>query len=110
MIPNKIIPRKNGTNIRFSKEVIRKAAEVYFKRGYQQESTLEHKQDEKLAGMTVVESWIVEDAEVPLRERCFATGVETTTPRVVVVHSRGRVGVPLGSDGGCVVVDAEFGG
>jgi len=61
MIPNKIIPRKNGTQIRFSKEVIRKASEVYFKRGYQQESTLEHKQDEKLAGMTVVESWIVED-------------------------------------------------
>tara|TARA_R110000737_G_scaffold190855_1_gene212424 strand:+ start:269 stop:931 length:663 start_codon:yes stop_codon:yes gene_type:complete len=62
MIPNKVIPRKNGTKIRFSKEVIRKASEVYFKRGYQQESTLEHKQDEKLAGMTVVESWIVEDS------------------------------------------------
>lgn len=63
LIPDLVIPRANGTSIRFSKEVIRKASEVFFKRGYQQESTLEHKQDEKLAGMTVVESWIVEDKD-----------------------------------------------
>ena len=59
LIPNLIIPRKNGKKIRFSKEVIRKASEVFFKRGYQRESTLEHRQGEKLSGMTVVESWIV---------------------------------------------------
>ncbi len=63
LIPDLIIPRANGTNIRFSKEVIRKASEVYFKRGYQQEATLEHIQEEKLNGMTVVESWIVEDTK-----------------------------------------------
>tara|TARA_R110002050_G_scaffold2634_2_gene14951 strand:+ start:8751 stop:9407 length:657 start_codon:yes stop_codon:yes gene_type:complete len=63
LIPDLIIPRANGTQIRFSKEVIRKASEVYFKRGHQQDATLEHKQDEKLAGMTVVESWIVEDTK-----------------------------------------------
>jgi hypothetical protein len=63
LIPDLIIPRKNGRNIRFSKEVIRKASEVYFKRGHQQDATLEHRQDEKLAGMTVVESWIVEDVD-----------------------------------------------
>ena len=63
LIPDLIIPRKNGRNIRFSKEVIRKASEVYFKRGHQQDATLEHRQDEKLAGMTVVESWIVEDTK-----------------------------------------------
>ena len=62
LIPGLVIPRANGTKIRFSKEVIRKASEVFFKRGYQQESTLEHGQETKLSGMTVVESWIVEDA------------------------------------------------
>ena len=81
MIPNKIIPRKNGTNIRFSKEVIRKASEVYFKRGYQQESTLEHKQDEKLAGMTVVESWIVEDAD---KDKSAIYGLDTPVGSWVV--------------------------
>lgn len=63
LIPDLVIPRKNGKNIRFSKEVIRKASEVFFKRGYQRESTLEHNQEEKLPKMTVVESWIVEDAD-----------------------------------------------
>lgn len=61
LIPDLIIPRANGTSIRFSKEVIRKASEVFLKRGYQQDATLEHRQDEKLDGMTIVESWIVED-------------------------------------------------
>lgn len=64
LIPDLIIPRANNTKIRFSKEVIRKASEVYFKRGYQQDATLEHNQDERLAGMTVVESWIVEDTDI----------------------------------------------
>ena len=62
MIPDKVIPRANGTQIRFSKEVIRKSSEVFFKRGYHTQSTLEHNQDEKLEGMTVVESWIIEDS------------------------------------------------
>lgn len=63
LIPGLVIPRANGTKIRFSKDVIRKASEVFFKRGYQQESTLEHRQETKLSGMTVVESWIVEDVD-----------------------------------------------
>tara|TARA_R110000803_G_scaffold6296_5_gene20439 strand:+ start:403 stop:1062 length:660 start_codon:yes stop_codon:yes gene_type:complete len=63
LIPDLLIPRKDGTSIRFSKEVIRKTSEVFFKRGYQQSSTLEHNQEQKIDGMTVVESWIVEDAD-----------------------------------------------
>lgn len=60
LIPDIVIPRANGKAIRFSKEVIRKASEVFFKRGYQQSTNIEHTQ-EQLEGMTVVESWIVED-------------------------------------------------
>ena len=63
LIPDLVVPRANGTSIRFSKEVIRKASEIYFKRGYQQEVTLEHRQEEKLNDMTVVESWIIEDTK-----------------------------------------------
>mgnify|MGYP003649991854 FL=1 len=44
LIPDLLIPRSNGTSIRFSKEVIRKTSEVFFKRGYQQESNVEHNQ------------------------------------------------------------------
>ena len=63
LIPDLLIPRKNGTSIRFSKEVIRKTSEVFFKRGYQQESNIEHNQEQSAEGMTVVESWIVEDTK-----------------------------------------------
>ena len=45
----------------FSKETVAKTAEMFFKNHNQQEATLEHNQ--KLEGMTIFESWIVEDAE-----------------------------------------------
>lgn len=61
LIPDLLIPRADGTHLRFSKEVIRKTSEVFFKRGYQQESNIEHNQEMAAEGMTVVESWIVED-------------------------------------------------
>jgi hypothetical protein len=62
LIPNKKIYRNNGEqeyNIFFSEETVRKASELFLSRGKQNNSTLEH--DVKLNGLSVVESWIVED-------------------------------------------------
>ncbi len=54
--------RKNDKNeeyyIYFSEETVRKASELFFMNSNQNNATLEHKQ--KLEGMSVVESWIVE--------------------------------------------------
>ena len=47
--------------IYFTKETIAKAAELFFKRNNQSNATLEHAY--QLEGMTVFESWIVEDKE-----------------------------------------------
>lgn len=62
LIPNKPIYRKNEDNeyyIYFSKATVRKASELFFIRGNQNNSTLEHQMP--LTGLTAVESWIVED-------------------------------------------------
>ena len=62
LIPNKPIYRRNGENefyIFFSKDTVLKASQMYLKKGKQGEATLEHQ--EKITGLTVVESWIVED-------------------------------------------------
>lgn len=62
LIPNKPIYRRNGENefyIFFSKDTVLKASQLYLKKGRQGEATLEHQ--EKITGLTVVESWIVED-------------------------------------------------
>lgn len=62
LIPNKPIYRRDGEEeyyVYFSKDTIVKASQMYLKNGYQNESTLEHEQ--KLNGLTLVESWIVED-------------------------------------------------
>lgn len=67
LIPNKTVFRKGeGEEVEdyyifFSKDTIRKTAELFLKKGHQGESTLEHAM--KLNGITVVESWIVEDSE-----------------------------------------------
>jgi hypothetical protein len=64
LVPNKPIFRKSGDKeedeyyIFFSKETVRKASELFFIKGNQSKSTLEHSVD--LDKMTVVESWIVE--------------------------------------------------
>tara|TARA_R110000787_G_scaffold280102_1_gene390630 strand:+ start:3101 stop:4012 length:912 start_codon:yes stop_codon:yes gene_type:complete len=62
LIPNKPIYRKNEGDeyyIYFSKETVLKASQRYLTNGYQSNSTLEH--SDNLQGLTLVESWIVED-------------------------------------------------
>ena len=64
LIPNKPIYRKNGEQeyyIYFSKATVRKASELFFIRGNQNNSTLEHQIS--LQGLTAVESWIVESEQ-----------------------------------------------
>ena len=64
LIPNKPIYRKNEEDeyyIFFSKETVRKASELFFIKGNQSKSTLEHQV--ALEGLTVVESWIVESEQ-----------------------------------------------
>jgi len=64
LIPNKPIYRQNGEEefyVYFTKETIRKASELFFQNSNQNESTLEH--EVALNGMSVVESWIVEDED-----------------------------------------------
>lgn len=64
LVPSKPIYRKTGEEeyyIYFSKDTVRKASQLYLKNGNQNNSTLEHQH--QLSGLTLVESWIVEDKE-----------------------------------------------
>tara|TARA_R100001443_G_scaffold16126_3_gene25962 strand:+ start:8449 stop:9051 length:603 start_codon:yes stop_codon:yes gene_type:complete len=64
LIPNKPIFRKGIEEdyyIFFSKDTVKKASELFFVKGNQNKSTLEHQLP--LTGLTVVESWIVEDSK-----------------------------------------------
>lgn len=65
LIPNKQIYRADDDlgeyYIFFSQDTVRQASELFLKAGNQQNSSFEHQY--KLDGMTVVESWIVEDSE-----------------------------------------------
>ena len=64
LIPKKPIYRKNGEDeyyIFFSEKTVAKASQMYLQNGNQSQSTLEH--DKQLQGLTLVESWIVEDKE-----------------------------------------------
>ena len=64
LIPEKDIYRRNGDyeyNIRFSKDTVRKASELYLKKLKIHNSTLEH--DKKTEGVYTIESWIVEDVK-----------------------------------------------
>ena len=65
LIPNQKILRldENGNafNIVFPSETIQLAQQEFQKRGFQNESTLEHDINLKLEGVTFVESWIKED-------------------------------------------------
>ena len=62
LIPDKSIYRRNDKGdeyyIYFSKDTVRKASELFFKRSNHKNATYEHKQP--IEGMTIVESWIVE--------------------------------------------------
>ena len=65
LIPNKQIYRTNGEeeyNIFFSEDTVKKASELFLSRGKQNNSTLEHQVD--IQGLSVVESWIIEDSEM----------------------------------------------
>lgn len=63
LIPNKQIYRKDKENgeyyIYFSKETIEKASQLFLKRNNQNNATYEHMRE--IEGMSVVESWIIED-------------------------------------------------
>ena len=64
LIPNKPIYRKSGDNeyyVFFSRNTVRKSAELYLKNHNNNNATLEH--ELKVDGVSVVESWIVEDVE-----------------------------------------------
>jgi len=65
LVPDKLIYRRRGDyeyNIVFSKETVRKASELYLKRLKLNNATLEH-DDQMTTGVSVIESWIVEDSE-----------------------------------------------
>jgi hypothetical protein len=62
LIPEKPIYRRNGEDeyyIYFSKDTVVKASQLFLKNGNQSNWTLEH--SKPIQGLTVVESWIVED-------------------------------------------------
>lgn len=66
LIPNKQILRADAENgeyyIYFSKETISKASQLFLKNSNQNNATYEH--NANLSGMSVVESWIVEDENI----------------------------------------------
>lgn len=65
LVPDKQIYRNDEDGeymIWFSKDTIRKCMEMFFKNGNQSNTTFEHM--ERISGLTMVESWIVEDAEM----------------------------------------------
>lgn len=66
LIPDKSIYRRNEKTddeyyIYFSKETVRKASELFFKRSNHKNATYEHQKP--IDNMTIVESWIVEDSK-----------------------------------------------
>jgi hypothetical protein len=65
LIPNQKILRLTDEgvpyNIVFEEETIRKVQQNFYKKGYQNNSTLEHDESLKLSQVTFVESWIKED-------------------------------------------------
>ena len=74
LVPNKPIYRKNAQEeyyIYFSRETVRKASQVYLQKGNQNNSTLEHKHT--LSGLSLVESWIVED---PKKDKIALYGLD----------------------------------
>jgi hypothetical protein len=65
LIPNKHIYRRNDKNeeyyIYFSEDTVRKASELFLINSNQNNATYEH--NEKLQGLSVVESWIIDDSK-----------------------------------------------
>jgi len=84
LIPNKKIYRRNKEQeyyIHFSEETVRKASQLFLSRGKQNNSTLEH--DVELGGLSVVESWIIED-EVHDKSRKYNLNMPIGTWMVAV--------------------------
>ena len=74
MIPEKPIYRREGDEeyyVFFTKDTIRRASELYLMNGKQGNATLEHQ--EKIQGLSLVESWIIEDPE---KDKSRAFGLE----------------------------------
>tara|TARA_B110000285_G_scaffold89166_1_gene102274 strand:+ start:160 stop:1116 length:957 start_codon:yes stop_codon:yes gene_type:complete len=74
MIPEKPIYRRDGDEeyyVFFTKDTIRRASELYLMNGKQGNATLEHQ--EKIQGLSLVESWIIEDPE---KDKSRAYGLE----------------------------------
>jgi hypothetical protein len=91
LVPNKPIYRRKGDDeyyIYFSKDTIRKASEMYLIKGNQNNSTLEHHY--KLSGLSLVESWIVED-EVHDKSRKYNMDVPVGTWMGVVKVNNSEV-------------------
>ena len=64
LVPNKKIYRRDKEDeyyIYFSEDTVRRASELFLMKGNQNKSTLEHQA--QLSGMSVVESWIIEDEQ-----------------------------------------------
>ena len=65
LIPDKSIYRRNDKGdeyyIYFSKNTVRQASELFFKKSNHKNATFEH--ENKIDGVTIVESWIVEDSK-----------------------------------------------
>ena len=65
LVPDKPIYRRDDNDeeyyIYFSQDTIRKCMELFFQNGNQSNATFEHM--ENISGLTMVESWIVEDLE-----------------------------------------------
>lgn len=81
LIPNKPIYRASADGedeyyIFFSKNTVAKASQLYLKNGYQSQSTIEH--EKALKGLTLVESWLVED-EVHDKSRKYGLNVPLGT-------------------------------
>ena len=66
LVPNKQILRADkdgkGYYIYFSEDTIKKASELFLMRSNQNNATYEHK--EKLNGMSVVESWVIDNPDM----------------------------------------------
>ncbi len=74
LIPNKPILRMGEDGeyyIYFSKDTVRKASELYLMEGNQNNATLEHQM--QLKGLSLVESWIVED---PVKDKTAFYGLK----------------------------------
>ena len=64
LVPNKMIYRRDGDEeyyIHFTKDTVKRASELYLMRGNSNNATYEHIKE--VDGVSLVESWIVEDKE-----------------------------------------------